>query len=72
MPATFQCVVIEVFFKLLHLMMAVFIDDFSTQTTKVAHLEALRDFFVKCTANIIALNPSRIYPAVVLAQNHHP
>jgi len=45
--------------------MAVFIDDFSTQTTQEEHLKMLRACFQRCREVGISLNPKKVYLAVV-------
>jgi RNase H-like domain found in reverse transcriptase/Integrase core domain/Integrase zinc binding domain len=49
---------------LLHKSMSVFIDDFSTQTNAVNHYAMLRECFVRCRRNRLALNPAKVYLGV--------
>jgi len=63
--ATFQRVMTYAFSKLLRKSMAVFIDDFSTQTTQEEHLKMLRACFQRCREVGISLNPKKVYLAVV-------
>jgi hypothetical protein len=44
--------------------MSVFIDDFSTQTSKIDHMVMLKACFERCHRYGIALNPEKIYLAV--------
>jgi hypothetical protein len=63
--ATFQRVMTYVFSELLRKSMAVFINDFSTQTSREEHLEMLRACFQRCREVGISLNPEKVYLAVV-------
>ena len=63
-PAAFQRAMTRAFSDLLHRTMAAFIDDFSTQTTSIQHLAAVRESFERCRQARIALNPEKMYLAV--------
>jgi hypothetical protein len=52
------------FSDLLHKSMLVFIDDFSTLTSKIDHMVMLKACFERCRHYGIALNPEKIYLAV--------
>jgi hypothetical protein len=45
--------------------MVVFIDDFSTQTSREEHLEMLKACFQRCRKVDISLNPEKVYLAMV-------
>jgi hypothetical protein len=62
---TFQKVMTYVFSELLCKSMAVFIDDFSTQTSREEHLEMLKACFQRCREVGISLNLEKVYLAVV-------
>ncbi len=49
------------FFNLLHKSMSMFIDDFSTQTSKVDNIAMLRLCFDQCHCCDITLHPRKIY-----------
>jgi hypothetical protein len=63
--AAFQRVMTYAFSELLRKSMAMFIDDFSTQTSREEHLEMLRACFQRCREVGISLNPEKVYLAVV-------
>jgi hypothetical protein len=63
--AASQKVMTYVFSELLCKSMVVFIDDFSTQTSREEHLEMLRACFQRCREVGISLNPEKVYLAVV-------
>ena len=47
-PATFQRFVMHIFTDLLFKFMAVFVDDFSTQSCTSQHLESVREALMRC------------------------
>lgn len=55
---------IYAFFDSLHKSMTIFIDDFSTQSFIVDHLDCLRESFDHCRYIEIALNPNKIFIVV--------
>lgn len=63
-PATFQRLVIYIFLDLLYKSMMVFVDDFSTQSNIVSHLECVRETLARCRKCRLALNPKKTYLVV--------
>lgn len=63
-PSAFQRAMTHAFSDLLHTSMTVFIDDFSTQSSRAAHLDSVRESFKWCRRTGIALNPDKIFLAV--------
>ena len=63
-PSAFQRAMTHAFSDLLHTSMTVFIDDFSTQSSRVSHLACVRESFERCRKARIALNPDKIFLAV--------
>jgi hypothetical protein len=63
-PSAFQRAMTAIFSDLLHKSMSVFIDDFSTQTNAANHYDMLRECFVRCRHNQLALNPTKVYLGV--------
>lgn len=63
-PSSFQRGVTFIFSDLLHKSMSVFIDDFSVQTSKISHLTAVKECFLRCQKNGLSLNPTKLYLAV--------
>ncbi len=62
--AAFQRVMTQAFSDLLHKSRSIFIDDFSTQTSKIDHMVMLKACFDRCHHFGIALNLEKIYLAV--------
>ena len=63
-PSAFQRAMTYAFSKLLHTSMTVFIDDFSTQSSRESHLDCVRKSFEQCRRTGIALNPDKVFLAV--------
>jgi len=53
------------FFELFRKSMVVFIDEFSTQTSREEHLEMLKACFQRCRKVDISLNPEKVNLVVV-------
>lgn len=64
-PSAFQRAMTYAFSDLLHKSMTVFIDDFSTQSNIDVHLDCVREAFERCRRVGIALNPEKLYLAVL-------
>ena len=64
-PSAFQRAMTYAFSDLLHKTMTVFIDDFSTQSDIEIHLECVREAFERCRKTGIALNPEKLFLAVL-------
>ena len=64
-PSAFQRAMTYAFSDLLHKTMTVFIDDFSTQSEIATHLECVRQAFERCRRAGIALNPEKLFLAVL-------
>ncbi len=64
-PSAFQRTMTYAFSDLLHKSMTVFIDDFSTQSNAETHLECVQEAFNRCRKAGIALNPEKLFLAVV-------
>lgn len=62
--ATFQRAMFYTFFDLLYKSMMVFIDDFSTQSSKINHLECVRASLQWCQRTKVVLNLDKIFLAV--------
>lgn len=63
-PSAFQRAMTHAFSDLLHTSMTVFIDDFSTQSSRDEHLACVKESFERCRRTGIALNPDKIFLAV--------
>jgi len=61
----FQRVMTYAFFELFRKSMVVFIDEFSTQTSREEHLEMLKACFQRCRKVDISLNPEKVNLVVV-------
>ena len=64
-PSAFQRAMTYAFSDLLHKTMTVFIDDFSTQSEIATHIECVRQAFERCRMAGIALNPEKLFLAVL-------
>jgi hypothetical protein len=63
-PATFQRLIMFIFFDVLYKLMTVFVDDFSIQSDTESHLECVRDALKRCRMAKLALNLEKTYLAV--------
>ena len=58
-PATFQSIIVEIFYDYILAFMQLFLDDFVVYNQRVDHLEHLRLCLDKCRTARLSLNPGK-------------